>query len=202
MTTPHQTTKECLIRNFQELNEDDEVFTTPNYQAQLGIALAMLNTLNEVETARKMFSDIYESMLMKRPNHLDWFIQYMKKTFLTSTPNNNSEFDKLIEAIYYCNRLGHEVEYAVSKIHDTLGHIIEVQYTPKQSNFIFNSILNYDQVLTAVSEFKDTALIDTCDFGVPEHKEIPVMYDLNDMSLEDICQAYLNMGGQPLIIEP
>jgi hypothetical protein len=28
------------------------------------------------------------------------------------------------------------------------------------------------------------------------------MYDLNDMSLEEICQAYLNMRGQPLIIEP
>ena len=87
-------------------------------------------------------------------------------------------------------------------MHDTLGHIIEVQYTPKQSNFTFNSILNYDQVLTLVSEYKDTALIDTCDFGVPEHKEIPVMYDLNDMSLEDICEAYFKIGGKPLIIEP
>jgi len=28
------------------------------------------------------------------------------------------------------------------------------------------------------------------------------MYDLNDMSLEEICQAYLNIGGQPIIIEP
>jgi hypothetical protein len=201
MTTPHQTTKECLIRNFQELNEDDEVFTTPNYQAQLGIALAMLNTLNEVETARKMFSDIYESMLMKRPNHLEWFIKYVKKHNF-ELKLDKSDFDKLLAAIDISRNYGFSVEYAVSKIHDTLGHIIEVQYTPKQSNFIFNSILNYDQVLTAVSEYKDTALIDTCDFGVPEHREIPVMYDLNDMSLEEICEAYLNMGGQPLIIEP
>jgi hypothetical protein len=201
MTTPHQTTKECLIRNFQELNEDDEVFTTPNYQAQLGIALAMLNTLNEVETARKMFSDIYESMLMKRPNHLEWFIKYVKKHSF-ELKLDKSDFDKLLAAIDISRNYGFDVEYAVSKIHDTLGHIIEVQYTPKQSFFVFNSILNYDQVLTAISEYKDTALIDTCDFGVPEHKEIPVMYDLNDMSLEEICQAYLNMGGQPLIIEP
>jgi len=201
MTTPHQTTKECLIRNFQELNEDDEVFTTPNYQAQLGIALAMLNTLNEVETARKMFSDIYESMLMKRPNHLEWFIRYIKTTNF-DLKLDGSDFDKLIAAIDISRNYGFSVEYAVSTIHDTLGHIIEVQYTPKQSNFVFNSILNYDEVLTMVSEYKDTALIDTCDFGVPEHREIPVMYDLNDMSLEEICQAYLNMGGQPLIIEP
>jgi hypothetical protein len=201
MTTPHQTTKECLIRNFQELNEDDEVFTTPNYQAQLGIALAMLNTLNEVETARKMFSDIYESMLMKRPNHLEWFIKYVKTTNF-ELKLDKSDFDKLLAAIDISRNYGFDVEYAVSKIHDTLGHIIEVQYTPKQSFFVFNSILNYDQVLTMISEYKDTALIDTCDFGVPEHKEIPVMYDLNDMSLEEICQAYLNMGGQPLIIEP
>jgi hypothetical protein len=201
MTTPHQTTKECLIRNFQELNEDDEVFTTPNYQAQLGIALAMLNTLNEVETARKMFSDIYESMLMKRPNHLEWFIKYVKKNSF-DLKLDKSDFDKLLAAINISRTYGFKVEYAVSTLHDTLGHIIEVQYTPKQSSFTFNSILNYDQVLTMVSEYKDTALIDTCDFGVPEHKEIPVMYDLNDMSLEDICEAYLNMGGQPLIIEP
>jgi hypothetical protein len=201
MTTPHQTTKECLIRNFQELNEDDEVFTTPNYQAQLGIALAMLNTLNEVETARKMFSDIYESMLMKRPNHLEWFIRYIKTTNF-ELKLDKSDFDKLLAAIDISRNYGFSVEYAVSTLHDTLGHIIEVQYTPKQSNFVFNSILNYDQVLTAISEYKDTALIDTCDFGIPEHKEIPVMYDLNDMSLEDICEAYLNMGGQPLIIEP
>jgi hypothetical protein len=201
MTTPHQTTKECLIRNFQELNEDDEVFTTPNYQAQLGIALAMLNTLNEVETARKMFSDIYESMLMKRPNHLDWFIQYIKKHNF-ELKLDKSDFDKLLAAIDISRNYGFDVEYAVSTLHDTLGHIIEVQYTPKQSFFVFNSILNYDQVLTMISEYKDTALIDTCDFGIPEHKEIPVMYDLNDMSLEEICQAYFNMGGQPLIIEP
>jgi len=201
MTTPHQTTKECLIRNFQELNEDDEVFTTPNYQAQLGIALVMLNTLNEVETAQKMFSDIYESMLMKRPNHLDWFIRKMwRHNFELKL--DKSDFDKLLAAIDISRNYGFEVEYAVSTIHDTLGHIIEVHYTPKQSKFIFNSILNYDQVLTMVSEYKDTALIDTCDFGIPEHKEIPVMYDLNDMSLEEICQAYLNMGGQPIIIEP
>jgi hypothetical protein len=197
----HQTTKECLIRNFQELNEDDEVFTTPNYQAQLGIALAMLNTLNEVETARKMFSDIYESMLMKRPNHLEWFIRYIKTTNF-ELKLDNSDFDKLLAAINISRTYGFSVEYAVSTIHDTLGHIIEVHYTPKQSNFVFNSTLNYDQVLTMISEYKDTALIDTCDFGIPEHKEIPVMYDLNDMSLEEICQAYLNMGGQPLIIEP
>ena len=197
----HQTTKECLIRNFQELNEDDEVFTTPNYQAQLGIALAMLNTLNEVETARKMFSDIYESMLMKRPNHLEWFIRYIKTTNF-ELKLDKSDFDKLLAAIDISRTYGFDVEYAVSTIHDTLGHIIEVHYTPKQSNFVFNSTLNYDQVLTAISEYKDTALIDTCDFGVPEHREIPVMYDLNDMSLEEICQAYLNMGGQPLIIEP
>jgi hypothetical protein len=197
----NQTTKECLIRNFQELNEDDEVFTTPNYQAQLGIALVMLNTLNELETARKMFSDIYESMLRKRPNHLEWFIKYVKRNNF-ELKLDKSDFDKLLAAIDISRTYGFEVEYAVSTIHDTLGHIIEVQYTPKQSNFIFNSILNYDQVLTLVSEYKDTALIDTCDFGIPEHREIPVMYDLNDMSLEEICQAYLNMGGQPIIIEP
>jgi hypothetical protein len=201
MTTPHQTTKECLIRNFQELNEDDEVFTTPNYQAQLGIALVMLNTLNEVETARKMFSDIYESMLRKRPNHLEWFIKYVKRNNF-DLKLDNSDFDKLLAAINISRTYGFSVEYSVSTIHDTLGHIIEVQYTPKQFNFIFNSILNYDEVLTMVSEYKDTALIDTCDFGVPEHREIPVMYDLNDMSLEEICQTYLNMGGQPIIIEP
>ena len=108
----------------------------------------------------------------------------------------------LLAAIDISRNYGFEVEYAVSTIHDTLGHIIEVHYTPKQSNFVFNSILNYDQVLTMISEYKDTALIDTCNFGIPEHKEIPVMYDLNDMSLEEICQAYLNMGGQPIIIEP
>ena len=200
MTTPHQTTKECLIRNFQELNEDDEVFTTPNYQAQLGITLAMLNTLSEVETARKMFSDMYESMLMKRPNHLEWFIKYIKTTNFKLTLDH-SNFDKLLAAVYNL-KYGHKVTDARSILHDTIGHIIEVSYTPKQSSFTFNSILNYDQVLTAVSEYKDTALIDTCDFGVPEHREIPVMYDLNDMSLEDICEAYFNMGGKPLIIEP
>jgi hypothetical protein len=201
MTTPHQTTKECLIRNFQELNEDDEVFTTPNYRSLFNIATDMIIVLYEVETARKMYSDIYASLLKHSPDKMDWFIRKMWKNNF-ELKLDKSDFDKLLAAIDISRNYGFEVEYAVSKIHDTLGHIIEVQYTPKQSNFVFNSILNYDQVLTMVSEFKDTALIDTCDFGVPEHKEIPVMYDLNDMSLEEICQAYLNMGGQPLIIEP
>jgi hypothetical protein len=138
---------------------------------------------------------------MKRPNHLEWFIRYIKTTNF-ELKLDKSDFDKLLAAIDISRNYGFDVEYAVSTLHDTLGHIIEVQYTPKQSFFVFNSILNYDQVLTAISEYKDTALIDTCDFGIPEHKEIPVMYDLNDMSLEDICEAYLNMGGQPLIIEP
>jgi hypothetical protein len=200
MDTPHQTTKECLIRNFQELNEDD-VFIVGNYQKQFNIAVEMIATLFEIETSRKMFSDIYESMMKHAPDKMDWFIRKMwKHNFMLLY--TKSDFDKLLLAIKSCRKYGFEVEYAVSTIHDTLGHIIEVQYTPKQSNFIFNSTLNYDQVLTAVSEFKDTALIDTCDFGIPEHKEIPVMYDLNDMSLEEICQAYFNMGGQPLIIEP
>ena len=197
----HQTTKECLIRNFQEQLDSEETFTAINYRSLFNIATDMIIVLYEVETARKMYADIYASLLKHSPDKMDWFIRKMwKHNFMLLY--TKSDFDKLLLAIKSCRKYGFEVEYAVSTIHDTLGHIIEVQYTPKQSNFVFNSILNYDQVLTAVSEFKDTALIDTCDFGVPEHKEIPVMYDLNDMSLEDICQAYLNMGGQPLIIEP
>jgi hypothetical protein len=201
MTTPHQTTKECLIRNFQELLDSEETFTTPNYRSLFNIATDMIIVLYEIETARKMYSDIYASLLKQSPDKMDWFIRKMwKHNFELKL--DKSDFDKLLAAIDISRNYGFEVEYAVSTIHDTLGHIIEVQYTPKQSNFIFNSILNYDQVLTAISEYKDTALIDTCNFGVPEHREIPVMYDLNDMTLEEICQAYLNMGGQPLIIEP
>jgi hypothetical protein len=201
MTTPHQTTKECLIRNFQELLDNEETFTSPNYRSLFNIATDMIIVLYEIETARKMYSDIYASLLKHAPDKMDWFIRKMwKHNFELKL--DKSDFDKLLAAIDISRTYGFEVEYAVSTIHDTLGHIIEVQYTPKQSNFIFNSILNYDQVLTMISEYKDTALIDTCDFGIPEHKEIPVMYDLNDMSLEEICQAYLNMGGQPLIIEP
>jgi len=201
MTTSHQTTKECLIRNFQEQLDSEETFTSPNYRSLFYIATDMIIVLYEVETARKMYSDIYASLLKHTPDKMDWFIRKMwKHNFELKL--DKSDFDKLLAAIDISRNYGFDVEYAVSTIHDTLGHIIEVQYTPKQSNFIFNSILNYDQVLTMVSEYKDTALIDTCDFGVPEHKEIPVMYDLNDMSLEEICQAYLNMGGQPLIIEP
>jgi hypothetical protein len=197
----HQTTKECLIRNFQEQLDSEETFTAINYRSLFNIATDMIIVLYEVETARKMYSDIYASLLKHAPDKMDWFIRKMwKHNFELKL--DKSDFDKLLAAIDISRNYGFKVEYAVSTIHDTLGHIIEVQYTPKQSNFVFNSILNYDQVLTMVSEFKDTALIDTCDFGVPEHKEIPVMYDLNDMSLEEICQAYLNMGGQPLIIEP
>jgi hypothetical protein len=197
----HQTTKECLIRNFQELLDSEETFTAPNYRSLFNIATDMIIVLYEVETARKMYSDIYASLLRNAPDKMDWFIRKMWR-HIFELKLDNSDFDKLLAAINISRTYGFSVEYAVSTIHDTLGHIIEVQYTPKQSNFVFNSILNYDQVLTMVSEFKDTALIDTCDFGIPEHKEIPVMYDLNDMSLEEICQAYLNMGGQPLIIEP
>jgi hypothetical protein len=197
----HQTTKECLIRNFQELLDSEETFTAINYRSLFNIATDMIIVLYEVETARKMYADIYASLLKQSPDKMDWFIRKMwKHNFELKL--DKSDFDKLLAAIDISRTYGFSVEYAVSTIHDTLGHIIEVQYTPKQSNFIFNSILNYDQVLTMVSEYKDTALIDTCDFGIPEHKEIPVMYDLNDMSLEEICQAYLNMGGQPLIIEP
>jgi hypothetical protein len=201
MTTPHQTTKECLIRNFQELLDSEETFTSINYRSLFNIATDMIIVLYEVETARKMYSDIYASLLKHSPDKMDWFIRKMwKHNFELKL--DKSDFDKLLAAIDISRNYGFSVEYAVSTIHDTLGHIIEVQYTPKQSFFVFNSILNYDQVLTAISEYKDTALIDTCDFGIPEHKEIPVMYDLNDMSLEEICQAYFNMGGQPLIIEP
>jgi len=197
----NQTTKECLIRNFQEQLDSEETFTSINYRSLFYIATDMIIVLYEIETARKMYSDIYASMMKHCPDKMDWFIQKMwRHNFELKL--DNSDFDKLLAAINISRTYGHSVEYAVSTIHDTLGHIIEVQYTPKQSNFIFNSILNYDQVLTAVSEYKDTALIDTCDFGVPEHREIPVMYDLNDMSLEEICQAYLNIGGQPIIIEP
>jgi len=197
----HQTTKECLIRNFQELLDSKETFTSLNYRSLFNIATDMIIVLYEVETARKMYSDIYASLLKHAPDKMDWFIRKMWR-HIFELKLDKSDFDKLLAAINISRTYGFSVEYAVSTIHDTLGHIIEVQYTPKQSNFIFNSILNYDQVLTMVSEYKDTALIDTCDFGIPEHREIPVMYDLNDMSLEEICQAYLNMGGQPLIIEP
>jgi hypothetical protein len=201
MTTPHQTTKECLIRNFQEQLDSEETFTAINYRSLFNIATDMIIVLYEVETARKMYSDIYASLLKHSPDKMDWFIRKMwKHNFELKL--DKSDFDKLLAAINISRTYGFKVEYAVSTLHDTLGHIIEVQYTPKQSSFTFNSILNYDQVLTLVSEYKDTALIDTCDFGVPEHREIPVMYDLNDMSLEDICEAYFNMGGQPLIIEP
>jgi len=201
MDTPHQTTKECLIRNFQELLDSEETFTAINYRSLFNIATDMIIVLYEVETARKMYSDIYASLLKHAPDKMDWFIRKMwRHNFELKL--DKSDFDKLLAAINISRNYGFSVEYAVSKIHDTLGHIIEIQYTPKQSNFVFNSILNYDQVLTMISEYKDTALIDTCDFGIPEHKEIPVMYDLNDMSLEEICQAYLNMGGQPIIIEP
>jgi hypothetical protein len=197
----HQTTKECLIRNFQELLDSEETFTSPNYRSLFNIATDMIIVLYEIETARKMYSDIYESMMKHAPDKMDWFIRKMwRHSFELKL--DKSDFDKLLAAIDISRNYGFDVEYAVSTIHDTMGHIIEVQYTPKQSNFVFNSILNYDQVLTMISEYKDTALIDTCDFGVPEHREIPVMYDLNDMSLEEICQAYLNMGGQPIIIEP
>jgi hypothetical protein len=201
MTTPHQTTKECLIRNFRAELDTEETFIPLDYRLLFNIATDMIIVLYEVETARKMYSDIYAGLLRNAPDKMDWFIRKMwKHSFELKL--DKSDFDKLLAAINISRNYGFDVEYAVSTLHDTLGHIIEVQYTPKQSNFVFNSILNYDQVLTAVSEYKDTALIDTCNFGVPEHKEIPVMYDLNDMSLEDICEAYLNMGGQPLIIEP
>ena len=201
MNASHQTTKECLIRNFQEQLDSEETFTSPNYRTLFNIATDMIIVLYEVETARKMYSDIYASLLKQSPDKMDWFIRKMwNHNFELKL--DKSDFDKLLAAINISRTYGVKVEYAVSTLHDTLGHIIEVQYTPKQSNFTFNSILNYDQVLTAVSEYKDTALIDTCDFGVPEHKEIPVMYDLNDMSLEDICEAYFNIGGKPLIIEP
>lgn len=197
----HQTTKECLIRNFQEQLDTEETFTTPNYRSLYNIATDMIIVLFEIETARKMYADIYASLLKQSPDKMDWFIRKMwNHNFELKL--DKSDFDKLLAAINISRTYGVKVEYAVSTLHDTMGHIIEVQYTPKQSNFTFNSILNYDQVLTMVSEFKDTALIDTCDFGVPEHKEIPVMYDLNDMSLEEICEAYFNMGGKPLIIEP
>jgi len=197
----NQTTKECLIRNFQEQLDTEETFIPFDYRLLFNIATDMIIVLYEIETARKMYSDIYAMMMKHCPDKMDWFIRKMwRHNFELKL--DNSDFDKLLAAINISRTYGFSVEYAVSTIHDTLGHIIEVQYTPKQSNFIFNSILNYDQVLTTVSEYKDTALIDTCDFGVPEHKEIPVMYDLNDMSLEEICQAYLNMGGQPIIIEP
>ena len=201
MNASHQTTKECLIRNFQEQLGNDEVFQVINYQSLFNIATAMISDLFEIETARKMYSDIYESLMKNHPDKMDWFIRKMwNHNFELKL--DKSDFDKLLAAINISRTYGLKVEYAVSTLHDTLGHIIEVQYTPKQSSFTFNSILNYDQVLTAVSEYKDTALIDTCDFGVPEHREIPVMYDLNDMSLEDICEAYFNLGGKPLIIEP
>lgn len=197
----HQTTKECLIRNFQEQLDSEETFTTPNYRSLFNIATNMIIVLYEVETARKMYSDIYASLLKHSPDKMDWFIRKIwSHNFELKL--DKSDFDKLLAAINISRTYGLKVEYAVSTLHDTMGHIIEVSYTPKQSNFTFNSILNYDQVLTAVSEYKDTALIDTCDFGVPEHREIPVMYDLNNMSLEDICEAYFNIGGKPLIIEP
>lgn len=201
MDIPHQTTKECLIRNFQELNGSDEVFSQPNYQKQFYIAVEMISTLFEIETARKMFSDIYESMLAKCPDKLDWFIRKIWKNNF-GYKFDKSDFDKLLMAIDIVKKYGVQVEYAISILHDTHGHVIECHYTPKNSEFRFESLLDYDKVLTAVSEYKDVALLDTCDFGVPEHKEIPVMYDLNDMSLEEICEAYLNMGGKPLIIEP
>lgn len=201
MNTSHQTTKECLIRNFQEQLGNDEVFQVINYQSLFNIATAMISDLFEIETARKMYADIYASLLKQSPDKMDWFIRKIwNHNFELKL--DKSDFDKLLAAINISRTYGVKVTDAVSTLHDTLGHIIEVQYTPKQSNFTFNSILNYDQVLTLVSEYKDTALIDTCDFGVPEHREIPVMYDLNDMSLEDICEAYFNMGGKPLIIEP
>ena len=161
----------------------------------------MISDLFEVETARKMFSDIYESMFINCPDKMDWFIRKIWKNNF-DLKLDNSEFDRLLAAIDISRKYGFEVEYAVSKLYDTHGHIIECHYTPKNSEFKFESLLNYDQVLTMVSEYKDVALLDTCDFGIPAHKEIPVKYDLEYMSLEEICEAYLNLNGQPIIIEP
>lgn len=197
----HQTTKECLIRNFQELNGSDEVFSQPNYQKQFNIAVEMIATLFEIETARKMFSDIYESMLAKCPDKMDWFNFRVKNS---DFPLNfdGTNFDRFLAACQTIKYYGYSVEYAISILHDTHGHVIECHYTPKNSEFRFESLLDYDKVLTAVSKYKDVALLDTCDFGIPEHREIPVKYDIANMSLNEICEAYLNMGGIPIIIEP
>lgn len=197
----HQTTKECLIRNFQELNGSDEVFSQPNYQKQFNIAVEMISTLFEIETARKMYSDIYASLLKHSPDKMDWFIRKIWKNNF-GYKFDKSDFDKLLMAIDIVKKYGVQVEYAISILHDTHGHVIECHYTPKNSEFRFESLLDYDKVLTAVSEYKDVALLDTCDFGIPEHKEIPVKYDIANMSLNEICEAYLNIGGLPIIIEP
>ena len=199
--TTHQTTKECLIRNFQEQMGNDEVFQVINYQSVFNIATAMISDLFEIETARKMFSDIYESLMKNHPDKMDWFIRKIWANAF-SLKFDDSNFDKLMAAIKISKIYGFQVEYSVSILHDTRGHIIECHYTPKNSEFKFESILDYDKVLTAVLEYKDVALLNTCDFGIPEHKEIPVKYDIENMSLNEICEAYLNMGGQPLIIEP
>lgn len=201
MDAIHQTTKECLIRNFQEKMGNDEVFQVIDYQSSFNIATAMISDLFEIETARKMFSDIYESLLKNHPDKMDWFIRKIWNNNF-DYKFNNTDFDRLIMAIDICKKYGFEVEYSVSILHDTYGHIIECYYTPKNSEFRFISNLDYDKTLTAVSEYKDTALINICDFGIPEHKEIPVKYDIANMSLNEICEAYLNMGGLPIIIEP
>lgn len=201
MDIPHQTTKECLIRNFQEYNGNDEVFSTPDYDNQIGIALAMLNTLKETETARKMFSDIYESMLAKRPNHMDWFIKWIKTTDFDLT-FDATPFDKLVAALKNCKLYGHKVDFARSVLHDELGHIIEVTYTSKQGTFEFVSTLDYYKVLDFISSYSDTFVTNTCDKGYHEYKERKVKFDINSMELSEICEAYLNLNGQPIIIEP
>ena len=45
MDIPHQTTKECLIRNFQEQLDSEETFTAINYRSLFNIATDMIIVL-------------------------------------------------------------------------------------------------------------------------------------------------------------
>lgn len=190
-----------ILTEIQELMEygESEVFAYPNYVRVWELVEDLLY-LNETDSARKVMADMYKSILAKRPVLTDWFVNKLKGITIEFALDH-SDFDKFhmaVSNLYF----GHKVEYAISLLHENHEEVVEVHYTPKNSTFKFESLIKYYDMLELVSEYKDVALLDTNDFGVPEHCEIPVKYDVANMSLMEVCEAYLNLGGKVIIVEP
>jgi hypothetical protein len=187
-----------MIQELMEYGES-EVFAYPNYVRVWELVEDLLY-LNETDSARKVMTDIYASILAKRPTLTDWFVQKLKGITIEFA-FDHSKFDKFhmaVSNLYF----GHKIEYAVMQLNEIHEEVVEVHYTPKSSDFKFESLIKYYDMLELVSEYKDVALLDTCQFGIPEHKEIPVKYDVANMSLMEVCEAYLNLGGKVIIVEP
>jgi hypothetical protein len=204
--------RDCLLRNIQELNGDDEsVFSMPDYANQMKIIIA-LHGIGEVKCARKACIDMYKSILELRTEYVNWFIECIAQ--LKFTPSSSieddydaEEFNKLLYNIQRCNM---EVYIdGITKPQYNEEHkavVVDVKYCAAEFKnhrhpFYFYCTINYTDMLQFVSAIEDESINNYIEDGDHREKVTTFKYDVYSIMDHSIASIYLNKGGKTIIKE-